>query len=77
MYTPVGLTTLRGIFDVDTGIIGNYDSAVVEKKTKQIFDRIIDSGDMTALEHTNLLYNADWEDSDSIQLSGGYYYPED
>lgn len=77
MYTPSNLMTLRGIFSVDSGLMKDYDSTVVEKKTKQIFDRIIDSGDMTALEHTNLLYNADWEDSDSIQVSGGYYYPED
>lgn len=76
MYTPSNLMTLRGIFSVDSGVMKDYDSTVVEKKTKQIFDRIIESGDTTALEHINLLYNVDWEDSDSIEVYGGYTYPE-
>lgn len=76
MYTPSNLMTLRGIFSVDSGVMKDYDATLVEKKTKQIFDRIVDSGDTTALEHTNLLYNVDWENSDSIEVYGGYTYPE-
>lgn len=77
MYTPVGLTTLRGVFDVEEGTIGTYDKTTVEKRTKRIFEKIIETENFAALEHTNLLYNADWEDSDNINISGGFYFPEE
>lgn len=77
LYTPVGLTALRGVFDVEEGTIGTYDKTVVEKRTKRIFEKIVENENFAALEHTNLLYNADWEDSDSINISGGFYFPEE
>ena len=72
LYSPVGLTTLRGVFYVDSGKISTYDKLKVEVRTKKIFNDIIETQNIEALEHSALTYNADWEDSESINLDGGF-----
>lgn len=57
LYSPYGITELRGIHYVYGCTIGTYDQKIVEKKTKQIFERIVKSGDLSALEATNSLFD--------------------
>ncbi len=58
MYTPVGLTTIRGVCHIETGRICDYDQYRVEKKTHRVFDSLIENKAYEALEHANIMYNA-------------------
>lgn len=58
LYSPVGLTTIRGICHVETGHIEDYDQYRVEKKTRAVFDSLIENHAYEALEHANIMYNA-------------------
>ena len=58
MYTPVGLTTIRGVCHIETGRICDYDQYRVEKKTHAVFDSLIENKAYEALEHANIMYNA-------------------
>lgn len=58
LYSPVGLTTIRGICHVETGHIEDYDQYRVEKKTHAVFDSLIENHAYEALEHANIMYNA-------------------
>ena len=63
LYSPYGITELRGIHYVYGCTIGTYDQKIVEKKTKQIFEKIVKSGNLSALEATNSLFdNVDIDD---------------
>lgn len=58
LYSPVGLTTIRGVCHVETGHIEDYDQYRVEKKTHALFDSLIENKAYEALEHANIMYNA-------------------
>ena len=58
LYSPVGLTTIRGICHVETGHIEDYDQYRAEKKTRAVFDSLIENHAYEALEHANIMYNA-------------------
>ena len=58
LYSPVGLTTIRGVCHVETGHIEDYDQYRVEKKTRAVFDSLIENHAYEALEHANIMYNA-------------------
>jgi len=75
LYSPGSLADLRGTFFVCNGMIKNYDKLKAEIRTKEIFDDIIKTQNIEALEHSSLTYNADWEDSEDIELTGGYMVP--
>ena len=75
LYSPGSLADLRGTFYVCNGMIKNYDKLKTEIRTKEIFNDIIKTQNIEALEHSSLTYNADWEDSEDIEISGGYMVP--
>lgn len=75
LYSPGSLADLRGTFYVCNGMIKNYDKLKAEIRTKEIFNDIIKTQNIEALEHSSLTYNADWEDSEDIELAGGYMVP--
>ena len=75
LYSPGSLADLRGTFYVCNGTIKNYDKLKAEIRTKEIFNDIIKTQNIEALEHSSLTYNADWEDSEDIELTGGYMVP--
>lgn len=75
LYSPGSLADLRGVFYVCNGTIKTYDKLKAEIRTKDIFDDIIKTQNIEALEHSSLTYNADWEDSEDIELAGGYVVP--
>lgn len=58
LYSPVGLTTIRGICHVETGHIEDYDQYRAEKKTHAVFNSLIENKAYEALEHANIMYNA-------------------
>lgn len=58
LYSPVGLTTIRGVCYVETGHIEDYDQYRAEKKTRAVFDSLIENHAYEALEHANIMYNA-------------------
>lgn len=73
LYSPYGITELRGIKLVDRCTIGTYNRARVEKKTKQIFQSIVKSGDLTALEATEGFF----KNIDSVAMESSMDYPID
>lgn len=75
LYSPGSLADLRGTFFVCNGMIKTYDKLKTEIRTKEIFNDIIKTQNIEALEHSSLTYNADWEDSEDIELAGGYMVP--
>lgn len=58
LYSPVGLTTIRGVCHIETGRICDYDQYRVEKKTHRVFETLIENKAYEALEHANIMYNA-------------------
>lgn len=72
LYSPYGITELRSIQLVDKCTIGTYDQKRVEKKTKQIFDRIVRSGNLSALESSDNFFennNIAMESSTNVDIS--------
>ncbi len=60
LYSPYEISELRGVQFIETGVVKDYDEKTVRIKTKEVFEDIINSGDLQALESAlNIFFESD------------------